>query len=147
MTDNTTLDFKLDVKHAIIGVFLIGIATGFMFSALATGLGPQAESGNNQQIDTGNNNPDTGNTKPSGSETVDISGVSADGEPVMGQSDAPVTLYIYEDFECPFCQRFEQGALPQIVSNYVDTGQVKLVWKDFPLTQLHPWAEDGAVAM
>ncbi len=152
MTDNTTLEFQLNIKHAIIGVFLLGIMAGFSVSALATGINTQTDSGNTQEIDTGNTNPDTGDSGGDmgghgGAETVDISSVNSEGEPVMGESDAPVTLYMYEDFECPFCQRFEQQAVPQIVSNYVDSGQVKLVWKDFPLTQIHPWAEDGAVAM
>jgi protein-disulfide isomerase len=147
MTDNTSLEFELNLKHAIAGVFLLGIMTGFTASSLVGGLTSQTDSGDIQQIDTGNNDHQMDDAQPSGSETVDVSSISAQGEPVLGESDAPVTVYMYEDFECPFCQRFEQQAVTQIVSNYVESGQVKLVWKDFPLTQIHPWSEDGAVAM
>jgi protein-disulfide isomerase len=74
--------------------------------------------------------------------------IPLEGEPMLGDENAPVTMVIYEDFECPFCQQFEQNAFPQIVSNYVDSGQVRVVWKDLPLPQLgHDWAEPSAEAM
>jgi protein-disulfide isomerase len=148
MTDNTSLEFELNLKHAIAGVFLLGIMTGFTASSLVGGLTSQTDSGDIQQIDTGNNDHQMDDAQPSGSETVDVSSISAQGEPVLGESDAPVTVYMYEDYQCPFCQQFEQGAVPQIVSNYVDSGQVKLVWKDLPLPQIgHEWAEPAAAAM
>jgi protein-disulfide isomerase len=70
------------------------------------------------------------------------------GEPVLGEEDAPVTMVVYEDFQCPFCKRFETESFPQIKSNYVDSGQVKVIWKDRPIPQLgHDWAEPAAAAM
>lgn len=148
MEGNSTIDFELNVKHAMAGVFLIGVIVGLTAGVVATGLNIQSGSSAPQPTgNMGDSNHERDQGQPSGSDTVDASNIETEGEPIMGESDAPVTLYMYEDFECPFCQRFEQGALPQIVNNYVDSGQVKLVWKDFPLTRIHPWAEDGAVAM
>lgn len=66
---------------------------------------------------------------------------SADDDPVKGDEDAPVTIIEFSDFQCPFCARFYSETLPQLQSQYVDTGKVKLVFRDFPLTSIHPQAQ------
>lgn len=58
----------------------------------------------------------------------------ANTDPSIGNKDAPVTIIAFEDFECPFCERFSQQTLPLIIDEFVKTGQVRLVWKDFPLS-------------
>jgi len=63
---------------------------------------------------------------------VDIKKVKTDGEPFVGQADAPVTMAYWSDYQCPFCKRFEQDTLTQIMKNYVAAGKVKIVFKDFP---------------
>jgi len=57
-----------------------------------------------------------------------------DTDPSLGNKDAPVTLIAFEDFECPFCARFNQQTLPLIIDQHVKTGEVRVVWKDFPLS-------------
>lgn len=52
-------------------------------------------------------------------------------DPVLGAATAPVTMVEYADFKCPFCARFTSQTEPEIVRTYVDTGKVKLVWRDF----------------
>jgi len=47
----------------------------------------------------------------------------------LGDPDAPLTLTVYSDLQCPFCKRFHQQTLPQIIRNYVDTGQVRLEYR------------------
>ncbi len=71
--------------------------------------------------------------------------VSADDDPVLGKSNAPVTIVEFSDFECPFCGRHFSQTHPDIVKNYIDTGKVKLVYRDFPLS-FHPNAEKAAEA-
>lgn len=66
--------------------------------------------------------------------------------PVLGDKDAPVTIVEYSDFQCPFCGRFYSDALTSIKTQYIDTGKVKLVYKDFPLTSIHPMAQPAAEA-
>lgn len=56
-----------------------------------------------------------------------------DGEPVIGDVNAPLTIYEFSDYECPFCGRFYSTTYMQIKKEYIDTGKVKLVFKDFPL--------------
>lgn len=63
--------------------------------------------------------------------------------PVMGDANAPVTLVEYSDFECPVCRSLHdvlRGMLP----NYA--GKIRVVFKDFPIEQVHPWARTAAIA-
>ncbi len=66
--------------------------------------------------------------------------------PVNGDSDAPVTIIEFSDFECPFCASFYSETLPLIEENYIDSGDVKLVFMDFPLESIHPNARGAALA-
>ena len=72
--------------------------------------------------------------------------VSADDDPVLGDKDAPVTIIEFSDYQCPFCERFYSQTLPSIKREYVDNGKVKIVYRDFPLTQIHPQAQKAAEA-
>ncbi len=63
--------------------------------------------------------------------SVDIENVKIDGDPFIGQANAPVTIALWGDYQCPFCKRFEVETLPQIIKNYVDAGKVKVVFMDF----------------
>ncbi|MPY65832.1 thioredoxin domain-containing protein [Deinococcus sp. SDU3-2] len=62
-------------------------------------------------------------------DTVDF---DLEGQPVLGQADAPVTVVVFEDFKCPNCKRFEEEFLPEIRSQNLDTGKAKLVSMNFP---------------
>src|SRR5262249_17073723 len=64
--------------------------------------------------------------------------------PILGRVDAPVTLVEFSDYQCPFCQRFFATTLPALKKDYVDTGKVRYVFRDFPLEQLHPQARKAA---
>ena len=63
---------------------------------------------------------------------VNIKDVKTDGDPYIGQKNAPVTLAYWSDYQCPFCKEFELTTLPDIIKQYVDTGKVKVVFKDYP---------------
>jgi protein-disulfide isomerase len=66
--------------------------------------------------------------------------------PMLGRADAPVTLVEFSDYQCPFCQRFFATVLPVLKKEYIDTGKVRYVFRDFPLDQLHPQARKAAEA-
>jgi protein-disulfide isomerase len=63
--------------------------------------------------------------------------------PALGDSKAPVTIVEYSDFECPVCRNLHdvlRGMLPTYGA------KIRVVFKDFPLDQLHPWARTAAIA-
>jgi protein-disulfide isomerase len=122
---NSTID--ISVNHALVGVFALGLLVGFGAGAVSPiQIGEDTE-------------------KPS--EKTDTN-FTAEGEPILGQEDAPVTIYAFEEFQCPFCKKFEEGAFQKISSNYVESGKVRVVWKDYPLPpKMHPWAGKSAVQM
>jgi protein-disulfide isomerase len=55
---------------------------------------------------------------------------------VLGSADAPVTMIEYASLTCPHCATFHSETLPQIKAKYIDTGKVKLVFRDFPFDEL-----------
>ncbi len=71
-----------------------------------------------------------------------MSKINVAGRPVRGNPDAKVTIVNFDDFECPFCARMHTTLMSQILPQYGD--KVKIVYKDYPLLQIHPWAEHAA---
>src|SRR6266581_5827692 len=63
--------------------------------------------------------------------------------PALGDAKAPVTIVEYSDFECPVCRNLHD-AVRGMLPNYA--GKVRVIFKDFPIEQLHPWARTGAIA-
>ena len=70
--------------------------------------------------------------------------VSIDDDPILGPEDASITIIEFSDYECPYCRRWHQEVLPQLIEEYPD--QVRLVYRDFPLTSIHANAVPAAVA-
>jgi len=64
---------------------------------------------------------------------------------VLGKKDAPVTIVEFSDFQCPYCRSFYNDAYQDIKKNYVDTGKVKIVFRNYPLS-FHPDAYNAAMA-
>ena len=71
--------------------------------------------------------------------------VSVDDDAYLGDKDASVLMIEFSDYQCPFCRSFWRDTLPLIKSEYIDTGKVKFVYRDFPLN-LHPGAMPAAQA-
>lgn len=65
-------------------------------------------------------------------------GFTAEGYPYRGSLDAPVVMYEYSDFQCPFCQRYFVQTEPAMNESYVRNGTLRVVFRDFPLEGLHP---------
>lgn len=75
-----------------------------------------------------------------------VEGVSVDDDPALGDPNAPVTIVEFSDYECPYCKRHFSEVWPEIKKNYVDTGKVKIVFRDYPLPFHDPAATKEAVA-
>lgn len=56
------------------------------------------------------------------------------GDPfAIGDVDAPVAMVVFSDFRCPFCARYSVMTEPELVERYVESGQLRIEWRDFPV--------------
>ncbi len=69
--------------------------------------------------------------------------INVAGRPVRGPEQARVEIVNYDDLECPFCARMHAELFPETLDHY--KGMVKVVYKDDPLIEIHPWALHAAV--
>ncbi len=69
----------------------------------------------------------------SNSNLLTVEKLIQEGSPIMGNANAPITILEWGDYQCTFCYKFHQNTLDEINENYIKTGKVKLVFKDFPL--------------
>jgi len=127
---------------AVVALILGGFA---VYKSMTSNLGEKefnakVESGINAFIAKKQAEQNGGPAAPT--EPVDV---SIDGSPMKGDKNAPVTMVEFSDFECPFCGRFAQQTLPQIVSDYIDKGKVRMVFRHFPLG-FHQYAKTAALA-
>jgi protein-disulfide isomerase len=65
---------------------------------------------------------------------------------VRGKSDAPVTMVEFGDFGCYFCTKFHSETLSKLIDQYVEGGQMRIVYKHMPIISLHPGADAAAIA-
>lgn len=72
--------------------------------------------------------------------------VSVDGAPFLGDKNAKLTLVEFSDYQCPYCGRHFNQTVPQLLSEYIQTGKVRYVIRDFPLESIHPQAFKAAEA-
>lgn len=90
----------------------------------------------------------TDNTKLVHLDTFDLTKDPADaipvaGRPIRGNPTAKVTVINFDDLECPYCARLHQELFPATLDHYKDL--VRFVYKDDPLSEIHPWAMHAAV--
>lgn len=67
-------------------------------------------------------------------------------DPVLGEEDAPVTIVEFADYQCPTCKASAEQTLAKLKEEYIESGEVRYVLKDFPLSS-HPNAVPAAVAV
>ena len=83
---------------------------------------------------------------PSARDTLPVL-IEVGGRPFKGDSRAKVTLVEFSDYQCPFCGRHAREIMPQIEREYISTGKVKYVLRDFPLVSIHKDALKAAEAV
>jgi protein-disulfide isomerase len=74
--------------------------------------------------------------------TIELGAISSRGE-----QDAPVTLIEYSDYDCPFCKRHAESVMPSLIENYVNTGKLRFVMREYPIDRLHPRAAAASEAV
>ena len=73
-----------------------------------------------------------------------VPNVTVDDDPARGAQNAPLTFIEFSDFQCPYSKRYFDEILPMILSNYGD--RIRYVYRDFPLSSIHPKAQKAAEA-
>ena len=68
--------------------------------------------------------------------------ISVAGRPVRGARDSKVSVVVFDDFQCPFCSRMHQTLFREVFNDYKD--RIHVIYKDYPLTSIHPWAARAA---
>lgn len=66
-------------------------------------------------------------------------------EPTIGYDNASITITEFSDFECPFCARYNREVFPIINEEYIKTGKVKYIFRNFPLS-IHKNSKEAAEA-
>jgi protein-disulfide isomerase len=69
--------------------------------------------------------------------------ISSDSRPMRGSPQAKVTIINFDDLECPYCARMHAQLFPDTLDRYKD--QIRIVYKDYPLIEIHPWALRAAI--
>ena len=72
-----------------------------------------------------------------------MSKIDVKGRPVRGNPEAKVTIVNFDDFQCPFCSHMHSTLVANVVKDYAD--RVKIIYKDYPLVEIHPWAMRAAI--
>lgn len=116
-----------------LGGLIVGyvIANGMNGLALPTPSAPTPTVAGDNQVPT----PAPSNDTPA----------TADDDPVIGKANAPITVIEFTDYQCPFCGRHFTETYGKIKENYIDTGKVKYVSRDFPLG-FHQFAQKASEA-
>ncbi len=84
-----------------------------------------------------------GDDEPTANPAAATSSASND-DPFFGPADAAVVIVEFSDFQCPFCSRFSTETMPSIKEAYGD--KVRFIFRDFPLSAIHPYAQKAAEA-
>ncbi len=71
-----------------------------------------------------------------------MSKIDVAGRPVRGARDSKVAVVVYDDFQCPYCSRMHQTLFREVFKDYQD--RVHVIYKDYPLYEIHPWAARAA---
>jgi protein-disulfide isomerase len=73
-------------------------------------------------------------TRPAAADALPKDPVAIAGEPTKGNGTAKVAVIEFSDYQCPFCSRYSKNTLPQIATDYIDTGKIRYVFRDLPLS-------------
>jgi protein-disulfide isomerase len=122
-------------KLSIIGVVGLITAAFFIGYTLHSALYPSLVTTIPSAVPT-----ETGTPAP-----VTVTNITIGNAPLMGSTDAKVTVVEFSDFQCPFCASFFSNTLSQIKTEYIDTGKIKFYYKHYPL-DFHQNAKMASIA-
>ncbi|PIN85123.1 MAG: disulfide bond formation protein DsbA [Candidatus Diapherotrites archaeon CG11_big_fil_rev_8_21_14_0_20_37_9] len=150
---NETQNNAIYLPASIIVATLILSATLFIAAGdISTGLTALSSSVNNIKI-TGDSGSSGGtivaapnpSPSPQPSDTTEIKALFEGVAAKEGSDDAEIVIIEYSDYQCPFCRSWYNQSKSQLNEEYIDTGKVQFIYKDFPLN-FHPMAQPYAEA-
>jgi protein-disulfide isomerase len=134
---------KINLRYSVmvlLAILVVAVSAGCGGDSLSSvaNLAARPPDPGTVRVSAGDGNLETHNGLPVG--------FTEEGYPFRGDPDAPVTIIEYSDYLCPFCRLYTADTLPQLLDSHVATGQVNMVFREFPLTGLHPTAPIGHAA-
>jgi protein-disulfide isomerase len=135
--------FKFRISHFYSVVTILAFATGILLGYVVWGLDPVQGVAPSQQTAAQAGGPVVeapATTQPQFTRYK----VASEGFPSIGPADAPITIIEFSDYECPFCRRWHQEVYQPLLNAY--PGKIKLVYRNLPLTSIHPDALPAAEA-
>ena len=129
--NSDTVTFKRSYFYSVLVVF--AFAAGILVGYLAWGRGSVAAAPS-----TANNN------QAAATQAVRRYDIPTEGFYSIGPKDAPIVIVEFSDYQCPFCKRWEDQVYQPLMAAY--PGKIRLVYRNFPLTQIHPQSMNAAEA-
>jgi protein-disulfide isomerase len=147
--NNTTRFYPMLIPLAFVLGLMAGYITWGRSPALpARATAPSAAPTAASQADT--NSPtaeNSGPAEPAAAESIPQVvryDVPIDDDPILGPESASITIIEFSDYECPYCRKWHLEVFPLLREKYPD--QIRYVFRDFPLTSIHPNAVPAAEA-
>ena len=134
------------IKGIVVAIAIAAFFGGYSVGTMNSGDNLTAESLEEMLMEIAQNNANPQVAQAPQPSAPEIVFVSLDDDPYKGNPDAEIIVVEFSDFQCPFCSRFFDQTLPLIEQNYIDTGRIKFVYRDFPIDSLHPNARPAHIA-
>ena len=126
---------KSETKEVVINLDTFAIPLAIIIAGVIIALGIFFANKNAATKDVAGKANDTTNTDTTGTDTYASATTTIGEGAVLGdKSQAKVAIVMYSDYQCPYCQTFEENTLSDIVTNYVDTNKAIFVFRNYPLS-------------
>ena len=141
-TSEETVTFKLSHFYSVLVVlaFAVGILVGYVAWGRGTTVTAAAPTAVAAQQPSG---PVVEAPQPTQSPYTRYE-IPTEGYPSLGPDDAEIVIVEFSDYQCPFCRRFHDETYQQLLDAY--PGQIRFVYRNLPLTSIHPSAMPAAIA-
>jgi protein-disulfide isomerase len=140
-----TVTFKLSHFYSVLVVlaFAVGVLVGYMAWGRNSGVAAQVVVQEPPAATQAANGVAEAPVTPEQQQYVRYD-IPTEGFPSLGPADAPITIVEFSDYQCPFCKRFHEETYHNLLDAY--QGKIRFVYRDLPLTSIHPNAFPAAVA-
>lgn len=139
-----TVTFKRSHLYAVLTV--LAFAAGILLGYVVWGMDSAGATGQSAQTTSQSTGPSNGVSEAPVTQQPQYTryDIPTDNFYALGPADAPITIVEFSDFECPFCRRWHAEVYKPLLAAY--PGQIRLVYRNLPLTSIHPDALAAAEA-